>query len=163
MTCAKHPKVETQLSCGRCGTPICPDCMVNGAVGLLCRACAVNRPAQMYAIRPERFALAVLAGLIAGTIVGVLLQALSGFIFFTLMFSPVIGGFLGEVILRATGRKRGLALEILAGASVVIGAAVSSFFVGTWQMYLHSPLAGVLFLVAVVLTAGAAVGKIRYW
>jgi Domain of unknown function (DUF4352) len=40
MYCAKHPNVETVVSCGRCGTPVCPKCMVHAEVGVRCRQCS---------------------------------------------------------------------------------------------------------------------------
>lgn len=162
MQCARHPKVETALTCGKCGTPICPNCLVAGPVGMRCRDCASLRSSALYQVRPERFALAAVCGLAAGTVVGFLLQALSGFIFFLLFLGPAIGGFMGEVILRATGRKRGVKLEVLAGVSVVAGALLSAFLSGYWRLLFASPVSLVLFGVAVTLTAAAAVGKIRY-
>ena len=44
MRCAKHPDVETSISCGRCGTPVCVKCMVHTDVGVRCRNCAPARP-----------------------------------------------------------------------------------------------------------------------
>jgi hypothetical protein len=40
--CARHPKTETLLRCGRCDTPICPRCMVHAGVGIRCPDCAAN-------------------------------------------------------------------------------------------------------------------------
>ena len=163
MQCARHPKVETGLSCGKCGTPICPNCTIHGPVGVRCRDCASLRSSPLYQVKPERFALAAVLGLAAGTVVGVLLQVISGaFIYFLLFVGPAIGGFIGELILRASGRKRGLKLEILAGASVVIGAILSQALFGGWLRLWHSPISLILYLVAVGLTASAAVGRIRY-
>ncbi|MCY4455281.1 MAG: rhomboid family intramembrane serine protease, partial [Chloroflexi bacterium] len=31
--CERHPRTETELSCGRCETPICPQCMVHAPGG----------------------------------------------------------------------------------------------------------------------------------
>jgi hypothetical protein len=39
MYCANHPNVETELSCGRCGKPICTRCLVHMEVGIRCREC----------------------------------------------------------------------------------------------------------------------------
>lgn len=164
MQCARHPKVETGLACGRCGTPICPHCAVAGAVGMLCPNCASNKTAHIYQVKPQRFALAIVAGLIAGTLVGYLLQYLSGiFLYFLLFVGPMIGGAVGEIILRATDRKRGLKIEIVAGASVVMGAILSLLISGEWLFLLASPYSLILYVIAVGLTAAAAVGKIRYF
>ena len=92
-----------------------------------------------------------------------LLQVLSGvFIWFLLFLGPLIGGTVGEVILRASGRKRGLKLEIVAGASVVLGALLALLVSHMWVVMLANPVSLVLYLVAVALTAAAAVGKIRF-
>ena len=40
MKCAAHPEIETSLKCGKCGTPICPKCMVQTPVGARCPKCA---------------------------------------------------------------------------------------------------------------------------
>jgi hypothetical protein len=163
MYCARHPKVETALSCGKCGTPICPDCSVSGPVGMRCRSCASLRTSSLYQVKPERFALATVLGLIVGTGIGVALQFISGVFFYFMFFAgPGVGGLLGEVILISTGRKRGLKLEILAGASVVAGAIISLFLSGGWLTLLHSPMRLVMYVIAVALTASAAVGRIRY-
>ena len=36
MTCYRHPKRETGVSCSECGRGICPDCMVFAPVGISC-------------------------------------------------------------------------------------------------------------------------------
>lgn len=41
-TCARHPDVETRLSCSSCGTAICPDCGREAAVGYKCPDCATH-------------------------------------------------------------------------------------------------------------------------
>lgn len=41
--CARHPDVETRLTCSSCGTPICPDCLVDAAVSYHCPDCAEAR------------------------------------------------------------------------------------------------------------------------
>jgi hypothetical protein len=163
MQCARHPKVETALSCTRCSTPICPDCSVSGAVGMLCPSCASNKDNPLYKVRPERFLLAVLLGLAAGVVVGMMLQMVSGlwFIYLLVFIGPIIGGAVGEVILRATGRKRGQKLEILAGVSVIGGAIISLLLSQHWVRLMHDPVSLVLYVVAVVLTAVAAINKIR--
>lgn len=161
MYCSRHPKVETALSCGRCSTPICTDCCVSGAVGMLCRKCAYGDGNPLEKVRPERWALTIAMSVVAGIGVGFLLQVLGGFFMF--FICPMIGGFLGQVILWSSGHKRGRKLEILAGASVVGGAIVASLIDGMFFLFLKNPLSLVLFIVAIGLTAGAAVTRLRYW
>jgi hypothetical protein len=129
---------------------------------MLCPSCASNKDNPLFQVRPERFLLATIAGLGAGVVVGLLLQAMSGFFIWFLMFiGPLIGGAVGEVILRTTGRKRGRKLEVLAGASVIGGALISLAISGHWLVLMNSPVSLVLYIVAVGLTAAFAVGKVR--
>ncbi|GAA1966172.1 rhomboid family intramembrane serine protease [Kitasatospora viridis] len=37
--CYRHPETETGIGCSRCGRPICPQCMVDAAVGFHCPEC----------------------------------------------------------------------------------------------------------------------------
>ena len=37
--CAYHPDRETDLACGRCRRPVCPDCVVRFGEGMLCLSC----------------------------------------------------------------------------------------------------------------------------
>jgi hypothetical protein len=38
--CVRHPNRETLVSCGRCGRPFCPDCLVHTPAGQRCYECA---------------------------------------------------------------------------------------------------------------------------
>lgn len=37
--CYRHPNRETYVSCGKCGKPLCPDCVNHGPVGVRCADC----------------------------------------------------------------------------------------------------------------------------
>lgn len=67
--CYRHPKRETAVSCSACGRPICPDCMVFGAVGIKCPECA-GQPtgARAAATRVRRTAGAGTDGLVTKTL-----------------------------------------------------------------------------------------------
>lgn len=39
MYCYRHPNVETALSCGRCGQPLCTQCVIQTEVGGRCAEC----------------------------------------------------------------------------------------------------------------------------
>lgn len=166
--CAKHPKEETAVSCASCGIPICPRCMVSTPVGMKCKDCASHKKSALYQIRPERFALAVLAALAAGA--GAALLGEIGF--FVIFVGTAYGYFAGSVILKASGMKRGLKIEIIAGVGMVIGAlclkTLPAFLVGKTTVAiaiirfglgsLHEPF----FWIAVVISTVCAVSKIRY-
>src|SRR3970282_2971182 len=84
MQCARHPKVETELTCGRCETPICPRCAVFTDVGVRCPTCAPARKLPqfevgfVYLLRGAAAALA--AGAALGAVWGALLPGGIGFL-----------------------------------------------------------------------------------
>lgn len=58
--CYRHPKVSTQLSCGRCDRPVCTKCVVLGPAGPRCPDCAkqniVVRPGAVFHTIKQSFA-----------------------------------------------------------------------------------------------------------
>jgi hypothetical protein len=134
--------------------------MVPGAVGMLCKECAALGKSPLFTLSPARWALSVLTALVVGTLIGLVLQYGGFFLFFV---GPVIGGFYGQLVLRATGSKRGWKVELLTGGSIVVGAILAAFITHYGNHLLRNPAAGAFFLVAVAITVVAAVAKIRYW
>ena len=68
MQCARHPKVETGLSCGRCETPICPTCMVMTDVGARCPDCAPRKRLPQFEVGPVYLARGGAAATAAGAV-----------------------------------------------------------------------------------------------
>jgi hypothetical protein len=124
--CARHPQVETGLRCGRCGTPICPRCLVQTPVGARCPDCGrVSRlptvdVQPIYVLRGLGGALA--AGLAVGAAWGYAFGELRrvGFLFL-FVIALGIGWAISESVSLATNRRRGVAL----GACAVIGVALA--------------------------------------
>jgi len=124
----------------------------------------------LYQVRPERLLLAVITAFIAGVVAAIIGKL--GFLVIFLAFP--YGYFAGSVILRASGMKRGLRLEILAGTGMVLGALAFKFAppllmgrllgegarsAGTLALPL---LLDPFFWVALVIATACAVSKIRY-
>lgn len=57
--CYRHPRRPTRLSCGRCGKPVCTDCVKLGPAGPRCPDCAKS----IVAVRPAAVALEAKRGL----------------------------------------------------------------------------------------------------
>ncbi len=72
MLCATHPKVETDLSCGRCEKAICAKCLVHAPVGIRCRSCAPSRPVM------ARRGIGLLGGAAIAIVVIVIVASLAG-------------------------------------------------------------------------------------
>jgi len=137
MKCATHPRVETNLKCGKCGKPICPRCMVQTPVGARCPECArlytlpTYRVSSLYYLRAAGTALGM--ALVTGVLWG-LANAFIPFFYLNLLIGAGVGYVIGEVVGLAVNRKRGWGLAIVAGFGVIISYLVSIF-----------PLVGLLF------------------
>ena len=126
--CTRHPNVETNLRCGKCGTPICPRCMVESPVGARCPDCAKLTKIPTYRISSSHYVKAVTAGLISAIVTGIIWGVIESYLpfrFFSLLIAAGIGYLIGESISRSVNRKRGTTLAVIGVLSVVISFAVT--------------------------------------
>ncbi|MGZ4430017.1 MAG: hypothetical protein ACXVYV_00065 [Gaiellales bacterium] len=116
--CANHPKVETALSCSNCDKPICPDCMVQAAVGIKCRDCARLPRSARVSLRPAKASQACAAAFGVGTGFGVLLAFAGGYGlgFLTFVVAYLVGLVTGRATLRAGGYYRATSTGWIAAA-----------------------------------------------
>ena len=133
MKCATHNDVETGLACGKCGTPICPRCLVETPVGARCRECANVRRLPTYSITPVQYIKAVAAGVGIAIAVGVAwawLRIAVDIPFFGFMTALLLAAgaayVIAEVVSRVINRKRGTPLQIIAGTCFVLSYLVSN-------------------------------------
>jgi hypothetical protein len=132
---------------------------------MICRACARGGSNLLHKVSPGNFALATFACLAASVFGGWIIAAHAlGYGFIGLWAGFFFGIGIGEIALRITGRKRGPAMEILAGSSVVLGI-VGGFAI---DFLLHPESASILFHLTnpltyamLLLATVAAVGRIR--
>jgi hypothetical protein len=166
MVCVKH-KVETFLRCGKCDTPICPDCMVASPAGTRCRDCASLRGSPLFEVRSDRLAVSLIVGLTVATIGGFILASAGTFGFLLLWASLFYGGIVGEAVLRTVHRKRGIKVEVTAGACALLGALMG---LAAWMQTQGLPLTQFatllgsrpFFLIAVGIGVFAAVSRVRF-
>lgn len=110
---------------------------------------------------------AVAAGAVAsalGAVAGFGVELIGWFVLF---LAVAFGTFAGEMILRASGRKRGIRLEIIAGAGMALGAVGGRLIVALtvaapMSDALRLALPSVIGLAALVIAIATAVGRIRY-
>lgn len=167
MQCARHPSVETELACGKCGRPICPRCVYHTPVGARCRECANLRRLPQF----ELSAPFLLRGLGAALGVGAALGALWGFVipfgtgfFFGLLAGLALGYGVGEAVSVATNRKQAPPLQWVAVGGVVTAYLVRSavLAVRAEDVGFGELLRGDLFgYVVVVLASVVAVQRLR--
>lgn len=160
MQCATHPKVETELSCGRCGKPICPRCLVHTPVGARCRDCADVRRLPTYHIPAIHVLRGLGAALTMGGLLGVLWRYLFPFgfgFFFGFLVALGLGYAVAESVSLATNRKRGPPLQIVAAAGVVLAYLVRNLLFGAALI----PTNDLFGYIVVGLGVAVAVGHLR--
>lgn len=121
--CYRHPGRETYVRCGRCDQPICTGCAMQGPVGLRCKHCGTPPPDPLTAFAPAELGAGAAAAIGAGTLAG-LVGLQIGF-FFSLCIGPIIGGLIGEAVLRATGYKRGPVIRLLVVGGIIGGVLLA--------------------------------------
>lgn len=160
MQCARHPNVETELSCGRCETPICPRCAVFTDVGARCPACAPARKlpqfeiGPLYLLRGGAAALAAGAGL--GAVWGVLLPGRMGFL--GLLLGALLGYLIAEAVGAATNRKSGTPLQVVAAGGVIAAYLVHNLVAGNELL----PADDLFGYIAVIVAGAVAISRLRY-
>ncbi len=156
--CARHPETETGLSCGRCGTPICPRCLVYTPAGTRCPDCAMLRRPPMYELKPLDYARAIAAGAVmAGPLgfAGAILGSIRLFASFGIFIALAIGYGAGIAVAwgldLATNRKRGTAVQVIAAATIVAAAILRLWFGGAPLAFvLRDVTGGVIAAVAIL-------------
>ena len=111
MRCASHPDVETNLACGKCGTPICPKCLVQTPVGARCPTCANVRTLPVYEVSTTYYLVEYYV-------------PFGGWFLF--LIAAGIGYAVGEITSRAVNRKRGRGLQFAAAGGVITSYVVRS-------------------------------------
>lgn len=164
MQCATHPNVETELGCSRCGTSICPRCMVQTPVGARCRQCANVRRIPTYQLGSGTLARGIVGALSAGAAVGVawwLFNPLTG-IFFGVLMGLAVGYVTGELVAVSVNRKAGPPLQAIAVGAVLLAFGVRAGLLLTftgWELAdIQSDLRG---LIAVGVAVFVASGRLR--
>jgi hypothetical protein len=126
MRCATHSGVETNLTCGRCGTPICPKCLVQTPVGARCSKCAGLKRLPTYEIAPQQYLKAVAVGIGLAIAIGFVWGLLWRYVsFFNFLLAAGAGYAIGEVISLSVNRRRGLGLQVIGGSGVALSYMIA--------------------------------------
>jgi len=160
MQCARHPKVETELTCGRCETPICPRCAVFTDVGARCPTCAPARKLPqfevgfVYLLRGAAAALGTGAAL--GAVWGALLPGRIGLL--GLFLAAFLGYAIAEAVSVVTNRKAGTALQVVAAAGALAAYLVRNLVIGDGLL----PTDDLFGYIAVIVAGAVAISRLRY-
>ena len=157
---ARHPKVETELTCGRCETPICPRCAVFTDVGARCPTCAPARKLPqfevgfVYLLRGAAAALGTGAAL--GAVWGALLPGRIGLL--GLFLAAFLGYAIAEAVSVVTNRKAGTALQVVAAAGALAAYLVRNLVIGDGLL----PTDDLFGYIAVIVAGAVAISRLRY-
>jgi len=157
MRCAIHPEIETNLSCARCGKPICPKCLVETPVGAKCQDCAGLSKLPTYHVSTKYYLRAVVTGLVIAIICGLAWGRIMGlvpFFYLNLLLAPGAGYVIGEVVSLSVNRKRGTGLAVVASIAMVISYLAS--IISPWGLGFR-----LLDLLALALGVFVAVSRLR--
>jgi hypothetical protein len=166
MQCAAHPDVETELACSRCGTAICPRCLVHTPVGARCRECANIRRIPAYNLSASVYVRAIAAAMGVGAATGVawwLFNALTYGGIFVFVVGIGMGYAVGETVSLAANRRAGPPLQVIAVAGVILAYAVRTgllIVVDDWTLSALRVI-DAFALVAVALAGFIAVQRLR--
>ena len=160
--CARHPRVESRLACGKCGDLICPQCLVHTPVGARCPECANVRKLPTF----ERGASTYLRAAGAGIVLAAVTGAVWGFLFFEIIRIPFlpwvatigVGFLIGEGISVSVNRKRGRDLQYVAGACMALSYLVAGFVSPLVFVFTFPDLFFLLILVIAIFVAAGRVG-----
>jgi hypothetical protein len=160
MQCARHPETETGLSCGRCGTAICPRCVVMTDVGARCPVCAPARKLPQFELSPLYLARAIGAAAVSGVVLGVLWGMLlpGGFGFFSIFIGMGIGWAVSAPVSLATNRKSGTPLQVIASLGVLLAYFVRNL-VDAGELVQTGDIMGYIALIVGIVVA---VNRLRF-
>ena len=139
--CLKHPDIETGLSCGKCGDPICARCLVHTSVGARCSNCVQTYKSVTYEITGsllyKAVGTAIVVSVTGGVVLGLLARSgIGGNLFLSALLFAVLGYAVGEVVSLAANRRRGRVLQVIVflgiTLAIVTTVLISDVFILWW-------------------------------
>jgi hypothetical protein len=125
--CEVHPDRETGLRCNRCNRLMCAQCAVQTPVGYRCKECVRQHEDKFFAGTNLDYAIVLAVAAVIGGLGFFFTSLLGGFLLFIIILAIPIGGAVGELALRLTGRRRGRYSGYVAAGGVVLGTLLVSF------------------------------------
>ncbi len=146
--CTVHPTVQTTLRCNRCGRPMCTKCAVKTPVGYRCKQCVREQQDVFFNAQVIDYMIATGASLVISFFAAWIIARINFFLI-AIFLAPAVGGVIGTVVWRLTGKRRGRYTSLFVGTAVVAGAL---------PFVLLNPISIAIYL---FLATGAAVARFR--
>jgi uncharacterized membrane protein YjjP (DUF1212 family) len=123
MFCPKHPDVEANLSCIRCGRVMCIKCVKATSVGYICAECARRHDDKFFDNQVIDYPIVFVTSALGNAIACVLAISFGWWIGF--FIGGAAGGLVGTLARRLTGKRVGRYSSRIAIAAAVLGIFLS--------------------------------------
>jgi hypothetical protein len=118
--CTVHPTVRTTLRCTRCGRPMCTKCAVKTPVGYRCKQCVREQQDKFFTAQVIDYMIATGVSLVISFFAAAIIARI--WFLIAIFLSPAVGGVIGTLVWRLTGKRRGRYTAIFVGTAVIAGA-----------------------------------------
>jgi hypothetical protein len=123
LTCYNHPNRPTLLRCNQCERPICTSCAVRTPTGYRCKECVRGQQRIFDTALWSDYVIVFFTGAILSGIASLLVVAITSFIWFIVIaIAPLAGVTIANIARRLVKGRHSRWLNLLFGASIVIGA-----------------------------------------
>ena len=123
LSCYNHPNRPTLLRCNNCERPICASCAVRTPTGYRCNECVRGQQKVFDTARWSDYVIVFFTGAVLSGIASLLVLAITSFIWFlAIPLAPLAGVTIANVARRFVKGRHSRWLNLLFGASIVIGA-----------------------------------------
>ncbi len=139
--CEKHPERETSLRCNRCNRLMCAVCAVQTPVGYRCTECVRQVEDTFFTGTNVDYIIAFGVSLVMSAI-GAFATGFIPFWLAAIFIGIMVGGFIGEVVMRATGKRRGRYTAQFATGGALLGTVIIYFvtFIPTFTLLIYGGL-----------------------
>ena len=160
--CDKHPLVETNLGCSKCGNLICPDCLVYTPVGARCLDCALIPEITIFN-QSSRISIKYI---VSGTLFSLFLGLIWAMIFVPVLSIPFvplilpigIAYLISELLLKLSNHRPVKYLDRLSCICVIISYLTTFSINPTILMFV---LSNILFSLMLIFGVILAMSRIR--
>jgi len=136
MVCYGDRSQPTTLRCNRCGRPICSKYSKLTSVGYRCLVCIREIEDEFFTAETKDYVIATAVATPLSFIIGALVGAFGfgGIFFWFILFAVggALGSFVGRVVFRAIGRRRGRYIPYVVATIVAVGGILPALVFGSF-------------------------------
>lgn len=164
LTCAFHPKRETNLRCNRCNKPICVQCAHQTPIGYRCPECIRNHKKKFITARWYDYITSVLVSFVIAFLASFITSILG---FYSLLLAVVAGFLIARAVRMVINNRRSPTIHWLTVIGTILGSLyrvmvyLAAFLVTLQSGDAANPIGLVLQVLFTILAASAAYYQLR--